>query len=126
MTSPEVFDVDVDNDSYTVGVYNGSSNDTFNSSVSLSDSPINPMGLAGIVATSIILGVMTLTTIVGKKIPQSMMKGEREKGRKGEREKGRKGEREKGRLDREIERWRDREIEISECVFNDDCAYFEF
>jgi hypothetical protein len=61
MTSPEFLDGDGD----AGHLFANSSNDTFNSSLG-PDPQVNPMGLAGIVATSIILGVMTLTTIVGK------------------------------------------------------------
>lgn len=72
MTSSEMFDADAGNVNInvnanaTIDVYDGASNDTFNSSFGSSDQQVNPMGLAGIIATSIILGVMTLTTIVGK------------------------------------------------------------
>ncbi len=57
------------NDSYN---YNntfdqGQNPDSYNQSMEGGpDRPVNPMSLAGIIATSIILGVMTLTTIVGK------------------------------------------------------------
>ena len=70
MTSSEVIDLDTE-----VVSYYGSSNvtnDTFNLSMNSDpgdygpDRPVSPMGLAGIIATSIILGVMTLTTIVGE------------------------------------------------------------
>ena len=69
MTSSEVFDVrvhDVDNVSYSVSAGVVGYNDTYNSSVTYSDPSVSPMSLAGIIATSIILGVMTLTTIVGE------------------------------------------------------------
>ena len=79
MTSSEVFDArvhGVDNVSYSVGVGVGDGgvgyNDTYNSSVSYSDPSVSPMSLAGIIATSIILGVMTLTTIVGEKMTQKI------------------------------------------------------
>ena len=72
MTSSEILDLSAEETSTSSFVY--SSTDFVNISLSNnnsdmdtgSDRPVSPMGLAGIVATSIILGVMTLTTIVGK------------------------------------------------------------
>ncbi len=72
MTSAEILDLSAEDTSTTSFVF--SSTDLVNISlngnnsdldVDGSDRPVSPMGLAGIVATSIILGVMTLTTIVG-------------------------------------------------------------
>ena len=57
------------NDSYNYNYSLGQTQDAgfYNESMEGGpDRPVTPMGLAGIIATSIILGVMTLTTIVGK------------------------------------------------------------
>ena len=75
MTSSEILDLSAEETSTSSFVYSSTdfvnislSNNNNNSDLDMggSDRPVSPMGLAGIVATSIILGVMTLTTIVGK------------------------------------------------------------
>ena len=56
-----------DSHSYNYSQWQAHDPDSYNQSMeSGPDRPVTPMGLAGIIATSIILGIMTLTTIVGK------------------------------------------------------------